>query len=84
MWTPVILAAAIVQNTSKIGVIPTLSSTFDHPYGIARQILSLDHLSAGRMGWNVVTSMMEGAFHSHGLTNAATPLRALRARQGGY
>jgi FMN-dependent oxidoreductase (nitrilotriacetate monooxygenase family) len=64
---PMILASAIVQNTSKIGVIPTLSSTFDHPYGIARQILSLDHVSGGRIGWNVVTSMMEGAFHSHGL-----------------
>jgi FMN-dependent oxidoreductase (nitrilotriacetate monooxygenase family) len=67
---PIVLTAAIIQRTSTIGVIPTLSSSFEHPYGIARQILSLDHLSAGRIGWNVVTSMVEGAFHSHGL---ATP-----------
>jgi len=67
-FDPVVLTSAIIQATSKIGVIPTLSSSFDHPYSIARQVLSLDHLSGGRIGWNVVTSMAEGAHHSHGLS----------------
>jgi FMN-dependent oxidoreductase (nitrilotriacetate monooxygenase family) len=73
---PIVAAGAIAGVTSKIGIIVTLSTTFDHPYHIARQVLSLDHFSGGRLAWNVVTSMSEGAAHTFGLD--AMPPHSLR------
>ena len=52
---------AIASITQHIGVVGTLSSTFNEPVELARQLASLDHLSGGRAGWNVVTS--PDAFH---------------------
>jgi FMN-dependent oxidoreductase (nitrilotriacetate monooxygenase family) len=48
--------AAITGVTSHLGVVGTLNATFNEPYELARQLASLDHLSGGRAGWNVVTS----------------------------
>ncbi len=48
--------AALAAVTDHIGLVGTLNSTFNEPYELARQIASLDHLSGGRAGWNVVTS----------------------------
>ncbi|GAA1667107.1 NtaA/DmoA family FMN-dependent monooxygenase [Microbacterium lacus] len=48
--------ASLAAVTDHIGLIGTLSSTFNEPYELARQLASLDHLSGGRAGWNVVTS----------------------------
>jgi FMN-dependent oxidoreductase (nitrilotriacetate monooxygenase family) len=48
--------AAIAAVTSHLGVVGTLNATFNEPYELARQLASLDHLSGGRAGWNVVTS----------------------------
>jgi FMN-dependent oxidoreductase (nitrilotriacetate monooxygenase family) len=48
--------AALAGVTEHIGLVGTLNSTFNEPYELARQLLSLDHLSGGRAGWNVVTS----------------------------
>jgi FMN-dependent oxidoreductase (nitrilotriacetate monooxygenase family) len=48
--------AAIAAVTSNLGVVGTLNATFNEPYELARQLASLDHLSGGRAGWNVVTS----------------------------
>jgi FMN-dependent oxidoreductase (nitrilotriacetate monooxygenase family) len=48
--------AALAAVTDKIGLAGTISSTFNEPYEVARQFASLDHLSAGRAAWNVVTS----------------------------
>ncbi|MET0811639.1 MAG: NtaA/DmoA family FMN-dependent monooxygenase [Microbacterium sp.] len=48
--------AALAAVTDHIGLIGTLNATFNEPYELARQIASLDHLSGGRAGWNVVTS----------------------------
>ena len=48
--------AALAAVTDRIGLTGTISSTFNEPYEVARQFASLDHLSAGRAGWNVVTS----------------------------
>ncbi|KAA9111442.1 NtaA/DmoA family FMN-dependent monooxygenase [Microbacterium rhizomatis] len=48
--------AAIAAVTEHIGLVGTLNATFNEPYELARQIASLDHLSGGRAGWNVVTS----------------------------
>src|SRR4249919_2883413 len=48
--------AALASVTSHIGLAATLNATFHEPYELARQLATLDHLSAGRAGWNVVTS----------------------------
>ncbi len=48
--------AALAAVTSKLGLAGTINSTFNEPYEVARQFASLDHLSAGRAAWNVVTS----------------------------
>lgn len=53
---PLIALAALSQATSQIGLIATVTTTFQHPYNLARQIGTLDHLSGGRAGWNAVTS----------------------------
>jgi FMN-dependent oxidoreductase (nitrilotriacetate monooxygenase family) len=53
---PVSLLSALAPTTSHIGLIATLSSTFNHPYNVARQVATLDHLSGGRAGVNIVTS----------------------------
>ena len=48
--------AALAAVTDRIGLSGTINSTFNEPYEVARQFASLDHLSAGRAAWNVVTS----------------------------
>ncbi|KLL10245.1 MULTISPECIES: NtaA/DmoA family FMN-dependent monooxygenase [Protofrankia] len=52
--------AALAAVTEHLGLIGTINATFNEPYELARQLASLDHLSGGRAGWNVVTSF--GAF----------------------
>lgn len=54
---PTILLAAIADKTSHIGLLSTVSTTFYPPYVIARQIQSLNALSKGRAGWNIVTAL---------------------------
>lgn len=65
-FDPLINLAAISQVTQHVGLVATISSTFSNPFTAARQLLSLDHMSQGRAGWNLVTSMtdMEAANHS--------------------
>jgi len=53
---PVTLLAAVGARTSRIGLVATHSTTFNAPYNTARQLATLDHLTRGRAGWNVVTS----------------------------
>ena len=48
--------AALAAVTENLGLTGTINSTFNEPYEVARQFASLDHLSGGRAGWNVVTS----------------------------
>ncbi|MEJ6488816.1 NtaA/DmoA family FMN-dependent monooxygenase [Leucobacter sp. USCH14] len=55
------ILAAMASVTQHIGVVGTLSSTFNEPYELARQLATIDTLSGGRVGWNVVTS--PDAFH---------------------
>lgn len=54
---PIVLMSAIARETSRIGLIPTCSATFAPPYLVARELQTLDRLSHGRAGWNVVTSL---------------------------
>jgi FMN-dependent oxidoreductase (nitrilotriacetate monooxygenase family) len=69
MWSldPIPLVAAMAVATEKVGFIVTSSTTFAEPYNLARAILSLDHISNGRVGWNVVTSYDERAALNFGL-----------------
>lgn len=69
---PITLLSALASCTSHIGLIGTLSTTFNEPYNVARQIASLDHLSGGRAGWNIVTSSKHGAARSFGLDGLPT------------
>jgi FMN-dependent oxidoreductase (nitrilotriacetate monooxygenase family) len=50
------LLAALAAVTSDIGLIATVSTTYNEPYSVARRFASIDHISGGRAGWNVVTS----------------------------
>ncbi|WP_037568640.1 NtaA/DmoA family FMN-dependent monooxygenase [Phaeacidiphilus oryzae] len=50
------ILAALAAVTDRLGLAGTINSTFNEPYEVARQFASLDHLSAGRAAWNVVTS----------------------------
>lgn len=63
---PVTMLTAMARATSRIGVICTVSSTFYTPFHAARLIGSLDHISGGRVGWNVVTSMFDAEARNHG------------------
>ena len=58
---PTILLAAMAAVTERIGLIATGSTTYDEPYNVARRFASLDAVSHGRAGWNVVTSAAEDA-----------------------
>jgi FMN-dependent oxidoreductase (nitrilotriacetate monooxygenase family) len=53
---PLTLLSAIAVHTSHIGLVGTLTTSYNEPYNVARRLASLDHISGGRAGWNVVTS----------------------------
>lgn len=53
---PLTLLSALSAVTSRIGLVSTASTTYNEPFHIARKFASLDHLSGGRAGWNIVTS----------------------------
>ena len=53
---PLCLLSALATQTSRVGLVATATTTYDQPYSVARRYASLDWLSKGRAGWNVVTS----------------------------
>lgn len=53
---PTVLLAALAGVTEHIGLIATASTTYNEPFNLARRFASLDHLSGGRAGWNIVTT----------------------------
>jgi FMN-dependent oxidoreductase (nitrilotriacetate monooxygenase family) len=57
---PMPVLGALAAVTTRIGLGATRSTTYDAPYNIAREFATLDHISAGRAAWNVVTSMNDG------------------------
>ncbi|HEY1348284.1 MAG TPA: LLM class flavin-dependent oxidoreductase [Ktedonobacteraceae bacterium] len=81
-FEPLTLLSALAVVTEHIGLVATASTTYNEPYHIARKYASLDYLSAGRAGWNVVTSMLEAEAHNfnreHHMDHA---LRYQRARE---
>lgn len=56
VFEPITLLAAIAAVTERIGLIATASTGYNHPFTLARAFASLDHISDGRAGWNIVTS----------------------------
>lgn len=55
-FDPLTLLPALAVVTQHLGLIATASTTYNEPYHVARKFASLDHISGGRAGWNVVTS----------------------------
>jgi len=63
---PITALGALAASTSRIGLIATASTTYTEPYNLARQFASLDHISHGRVGWNIVTSWLAEAARNYG------------------
>lgn len=63
--SPVIAAMAAVTKSLSFGI--TSSTTYEHPFALARRFSTLDHLTNGRVAWNVVTSYLENAAKNFGL-----------------
>jgi FMN-dependent oxidoreductase (nitrilotriacetate monooxygenase family) len=66
-FEPFTLLSALAGATEHIGLVATASTTFDEPFHIARRFASLDHLSGGRAGWNIVTTSNPDAALNFGL-----------------
>jgi alkanesulfonate monooxygenase len=66
-FEPFTLLSALSQVTEHIGLVATGSTTFDAPFHIARRFASLDHISGGRAGWNIVTTSNPDAALNFGL-----------------
>ncbi|KJV01737.1 LLM class flavin-dependent oxidoreductase [Rhodococcus sp. PML026] len=73
---PITALSAMARATTHIGLVTTVSSTFYTPFHAARMLASLDHISGGRAGWNVVTSMFDAEARNHGMD--AIPAREER------
>jgi FMN-dependent oxidoreductase (nitrilotriacetate monooxygenase family) len=63
---PITLLAALAASTERVGLIATGSCTYSQPYNLARQFASIDHLSNGRAGWNIVTTWIEAVARNFG------------------
>ncbi|MGC1330519.1 LLM class flavin-dependent oxidoreductase [Pseudomonas sp.] len=66
-FEPFTLLSALSQATEHLGLVATASTSFDEPFHIARRFASLDHLSNGRAGWNIVTTSNPDAALNFGL-----------------
>jgi FMN-dependent oxidoreductase (nitrilotriacetate monooxygenase family) len=64
---PLTLLTALAGATERIGLIATVSTSYNSPYNLARRLASLDHISGGRAGWNVVTTATVEAARNFGL-----------------
>jgi alkanesulfonate monooxygenase len=66
VFEPLTLIGALAAVTERIGFIASASTTYNEPYHVARKFASLDYISQGRVGWNVVTSWSENEAHNFG------------------
>ncbi|CAM3930989.1 LLM class flavin-dependent oxidoreductase [Smaragdicoccus niigatensis] len=73
---PLTLLTALAAVTRHIGLIATVSTTYNSPYNLARRLASVDHVSGGRVGWNIVTSATTEEASNFGLDDR--PLHAER------
>lgn len=77
-FEPLTVLSALASVTKNLGLVGTLSTSYSEPFTVARQFASLDHLSKGRAGWNVVTSPLEGS--AKNFSREKHPEHALRYR----
>ncbi len=81
-FEPLTLLSALAMVTERIGLVATASTTFEEPYHVARRFASLDHISGGRAGWNVVTTSNPDSALNFGMTeHVAHDERYRRARE---
>ncbi|MDT5336647.1 MAG: hypothetical protein QOD90_2152 [Mycobacterium sp.] len=82
---PLILLSTLASVTTHLGLIGTVSTSFEEPYNVARRFASLDHLSRGRVAWNVVTSSDPYAWNNFGHNGdpPSQPDRSERYRRAG-
>ncbi|SJM66328.1 NtaA/DmoA family FMN-dependent monooxygenase [Gulosibacter sp. 10] len=66
-FEPLSVLSYLAAATERVGLVGTFSASYQHPYNLARMLMSLDHLSRGRAGWNVVTSLGDRAARNFGL-----------------
>ena len=66
---PITALGALAMTTERIGLIATASTTYTEPFNLARQFASLDHITGGRVGWNIVTSWLAPAARNFGGTS---------------
>jgi len=64
---PLLLVSAMAAVTEKLGIGITVSTTYEYPYLLARKFTTLDHLTEGRIAWNIVTSQLDSAARNLGL-----------------
>ncbi|MGJ3647668.1 LLM class flavin-dependent oxidoreductase [Sphingomonas sp. GlSt437] len=74
-FEPITILSALATATSRIGLAGTLSTSYSDPFTVARQFASLDLISGGRAGWNVVTSPLEGSGRNYGRAHPDHDLR---------
>lgn len=65
-FEPLTILSALAAVTSRIGLVGTVTASYSEPFTVARQFASLDHISGGRAGWNVVTSWLDGSARNYG------------------
>lgn len=80
-FEPITILSALAATTSRIGLVGTLTVSYSEPFNVARQFASLDHLSGGRAGWNIVTSWLGDT--AANFSKAEHPPHAVRYRIAG-
>lgn len=65
-FEPITILSALAAVSKNIGLVGTLSTSYSEPFTVARQFASLDKISDGRAGWNIVTSPLEGSALNYG------------------
>jgi N-acetyl-S-(2-succino)cysteine monooxygenase len=80
-FEPTTLLSAVSMVVKSIGVVATATSTFEEPYMVARRFASMDHISKGRAGWNLVTASNAGDALNFGRSEQAREDRYARAQE---
>lgn len=83
-FDPLTLLPALAMHTKHLGLIATASTTFEPPYMIARRFASLDNISDGRAGWNIVTTSNPDAAKNFGMTDQMDHAERYRLAREAY
>ena len=83
-FDPLTLLPALAMHTKHLGLIATASTTFEPPYMIARRFASLDHISNGRAGWNIVTTSNPDAAKNFGMIDQMDHAERYRLAREAY